>query len=44
MRILVLHNPYFYNHLMEEIRSAIQEQRYEKFRADWIGAYESNEA
>lgn len=44
MRLLVLHNLYFYNHLMEEIRSAIQEQRYEKFRADWIGAYESNEA
>ncbi len=44
MRLLVLHNLYFYNHLMEEIRSAIEEHRYEQFRADWIETYESGEA
>lgn len=43
MRLLVLHNLYFYNHLMEEIRSAIEEHRYEKFRSDWVETYESGE-
>ena len=43
MRLLVLHNLYFYNHLMEEIRDAIEEQRYEKFREDWIETYESGD-
>ena len=43
MRLLVLHNLYFYNHLMEEIRTAIEEHRYEQFRADWIETYESGE-
>ncbi len=41
MRLLVLHNLYFYNHLMEEIRSAIEDHRYEKFRADWAETWES---
>lgn len=31
MRLLVLHNLYFYNHLMEEIRTAIEEGDYEKW-------------
>jgi queuine tRNA-ribosyltransferase len=43
MRLLVLHNLYFYNHLMEEIRLAIEEHRYEKFRSDWISEYESGQ-
>lgn len=43
MRLLVLHNLYFYNHLMEEIRTAIEEQRYESFRKDFIDLYESGE-
>ncbi len=43
MRLLVLHNLYFYNHLMGEIRTAIEEHRYEQFRADWIETYESGE-
>ncbi len=34
MRLCVLHNLYFYNHLMEEIRLAIEEDRFERFRAD----------
>ena len=41
MRLLVLHNLYFYNHLMEEIRGAIEEHRYEKFRADWTETFEA---
>ena len=43
MRLLVLHNLYFYNHLMEEIRGAIGEHRYEKFRADWTETFEAGE-
>ncbi len=34
MRLCVLHNLYFYNHLMEEIRDAIEEQRYASFKED----------
>lgn len=34
MRLCVLHNLYFYNHLMEEIRLAIEEDRFEEFRAE----------
>ena len=44
MRMLVLHNLYFYNHLMEEIRDAIDEHRYEKFRQEFTEAYEDNES
>ena len=44
MRLLVLHNLYFYNHLMEEIRDAIDEHRYESFRRDFIDAYEDKES
>lgn len=32
MRLCVLHNLWFYNSLMEDIRSAIEENRFEKFR------------
>ena len=32
MRLCVLHNLYFYNHLMEEIRGAIDEHRYKEFK------------
>ena len=34
MRLCVLHNLYFYNHLMEDIRTAIEEDRFEKFREE----------
>ena len=33
MRLAVLHNLYFYNHLMEEIREALAEGRFEAYRA-----------
>lgn len=32
MRLCVLHNLYYYNHLMEEIRQAIEEGRYQEFK------------
>ncbi len=32
MRLCVLHNLYFYNHLMEQIRAAIEEDRYPAFK------------
>jgi queuine tRNA-ribosyltransferase len=34
MRLCVLHNLYFYNHLMEEIREAIEEERYSSFKKE----------
>ncbi len=34
MRLGVLHNLYFYNHLMEEIRDAIDEGRYKEFKRE----------
>lgn len=36
MRLAVMHNLYFYNTLMEKIRSALDEGRYEQFRAQMI--------
>ena len=32
MRLCVLHNLYFYNHMMEEIREAIRENRYQEYK------------
>ena len=34
MRFCVLHNLYFYNHLMEDIRGAIEEGRYSAFKKE----------
>lgn len=34
MRLCVMHNLYFYNELMEMIRKAIEEDRFEKFRKE----------
>ncbi|MBQ4481850.1 MAG: tRNA guanosine(34) transglycosylase Tgt [Lachnospiraceae bacterium] len=42
LRLCVLHNLYFYNHLMEEIRNAIDEGRFESFRKEFISGYEIN--
>ena len=36
LRLCVLHNLYFYNHLMEEIRDAIDEGRYKGFKNSLI--------
>jgi len=37
LRLASLHNIYFYLNLMERIRGAIEENRFEKFKADYIG-------
>ena len=34
MRLLVLHNLFFYNRLMEEIRTAIEEKRFKSFKRE----------
>ena len=34
MRLAVMHNLYFYNELMERIRRAIEEDRFEEFRRE----------
>jgi queuine tRNA-ribosyltransferase len=35
MRLAVMHNLYFYNHLMGKIRKALDENRFEEFRQEW---------
>ena len=39
MRLCVLHNLYFYNHLMEDIRDAIDEGRYQEFKKERVDRY-----
>lgn len=39
MRLLVLHNLYFYNHMMEEIREAIREKRYKEYKRQKIEGF-----
>nr|MCR5774177.1 tRNA guanosine(34) transglycosylase Tgt [Lachnospiraceae bacterium] len=41
LRLCVLHNLYFYNHLMQEIRDAIDEDRFENFRQEFIRRYDN---
>ncbi len=36
LRLCVLHNLYFYNHLMEEIRQAIDEDRYSSYKKEML--------
>ena len=40
MRLCVLHNLYYYNHLMEEIRQAIEEDRFPQYKAMRLAGYE----
>ena len=40
MRLCVLHNLYYYNHLMERIRMAIEEQRYNSFLRERLEGYQ----
>ncbi len=37
MRLLVMHNLYFYNTLMEEIRNALDEDRFDEYKRSRIG-------
>ena len=41
LRLCVLHNLYFYNHLMEEIRQAIDAGEYTAFHDKFVSDYES---
>ena len=43
MRLCVLHNLYFYNHLMEDIRKAIEEHNFSTFKAKFISDFEPGE-
>ncbi len=38
MRLCVLHNLYFYNHLMEEIREAIEEERFDVYKKEKLAS------
>lgn len=43
MRLCVLHNLYFYNHLMEEIRNALDENRFGAFKKEMLYSMEAGE-
>ena len=43
MRFCVLHNLYFYNHLMEEIRAAIREHRYAEFKRATLDGFKAGD-
>ena len=43
MRLCVLHNLWFYNHLMEKIRAAIEEDRYASFKKETFSRMEEND-
>ena len=43
LRLCVLHNLYFYNHLMEKIRKAIEEHRYSEFKKEALASLSSKE-
>ena len=44
MRLLVLHNLYFYNHLMESIRDALDKGEYKKFKEEMLESMSRGEA
>lgn len=41
LRLMVLHNLYFYNHLMEEIRAAIEAGNYSEFKKAKLASFEA---
>lgn len=43
MRLLVLHNLYFYNHMMEEIREAIRDGRYKEYKKQKLEGFVRSE-
>ena len=42
MRLCVIHNLWYYNHLMEEIRDALDEGRFASFKAEKLAGFEEN--
>ncbi|NLJ97050.1 MAG: tRNA guanosine(34) transglycosylase Tgt [Clostridiales bacterium] len=43
MRFLVLHNLYFYNHMMDEIREAIRNKRYKEYKNQMLDNFRHKE-
>ncbi len=43
MRFCVLHNLYFYNNMMEEIREAIENKRYKEYKREKLEGFNNNE-
>ena len=43
MRLCVLHNLYFYNHLMEEIRNALDEGRFAAYKKEMLESMAAGE-
>ena len=43
LRLMVLHNLYFYNNLMTQIREAIEQHRYKAFKAEKLAGFEAGE-
>ncbi|WP_194608067.1 tRNA guanosine(34) transglycosylase Tgt [Clostridium vitabionis] len=43
MRLCVLHNLYFYNRMMKEIREAIEQQRFHEYKAEKLASMEAGE-
>ncbi len=43
MRLCVLHNLYFYNHMMEEIREAIEQGRYQEYKRQKLEGFKIND-
>lgn len=43
MRLCVLHNLYFYNHMMEEIREAIEQGRYQEYKRHKLDGFLEND-
>ena len=43
MRLCVLHNLYFYNTMMEEIRQAIDEGNYQEYKAEKLAGMQGME-
>ena len=44
MRLCVLHNLYFYNHMMEEIRQALEQGRFEAYKKEKLEGFEQAKA
>ncbi|MGB8454559.1 MAG: tRNA guanosine(34) transglycosylase Tgt [Anaerocolumna sp.] len=44
LRLLVTHNLYFYNNMMEEIRTAIEQQRYKEYKKTRLEGFAEGEA
>ena len=44
LRLLVTHNLYFYNNMMEEIRKAIEQQRYKEYKKSKLKGFADGEA